>query len=153
MEVQTKQLPTRLVASMSRQVSAQEVGAFIRHALDTLESSAAEAGVATIAAPMAIYHEQFTDEQRGLVEVCWAVASKFAASEEVEFKEQAGTEVAYIVVTLGQSTEIGVYYNAVFSWIGQQRRTVIGSPRENYLAKRGTIGDNDAYIEIDVPIR
>jgi effector-binding domain-containing protein len=153
MEVQTKQLPTRLIGSISRQVTAQEVGGFIRYALDTLEGSATEAGIATTAAPMAIYHEQFTDTQPGLVEVCWAVADKFPAPSEVEFKEQGGTEVAYVVVTLRQSTDIGNTYNAVFSWISQQGRTVTGSPRENYLAKRGTIGDDDPYIEIDVPIQ
>ena len=115
MDVQTKYIPTRLVASMSRQVLAQEVGNFIRHALDTLERITTEAGIEILTPPMAIYHEQFSDEQSGLVEVCWAVASQFDAPEEVEFKEQPGTEVAYIVVTLQEFAEIAAKYNAVFA--------------------------------------
>jgi effector-binding domain-containing protein len=102
---------------------------------------------------MAIYHEQLSDEQRGLVEVCWPIAGDLQhLPDGVELKQQSATEVAYIVVSLDESADIGQKYDAVFTWIGQQGRTVAGPPRENYLAKRDTIEANDPYIEIDVPI-
>src|SRR5262249_53746838 len=109
-----------------------------------------------VAGPMlAIYHGEVNQDSDGPVEICVPVAAGNAGAEDVAVRTEPAHHEAFVRLRKAQVEfpQILSAYDAVAQWIGEQGRTIGGSPREVYFADFEAAGPEDEVCDVAFPVR
>ncbi|GHH07425.1 MerR family transcriptional regulator [Streptomyces lanatus] len=162
-EVETVDVPERVLITETRHVLAGELPAWIGASLGRLEEGARECGGIT-AAPFVVYHSDVSMESDGPAESCVPVADEAAARAWVERQGRArdtkvrvepAHRLAYTRIAKAQVAhpQILAAFEAVEEWIPKQGLWQAGPCREVYFADWDTAGAEDPVCDVAFPVR
>jgi effector-binding domain-containing protein len=150
-EVREKDVPEMLVASVTRTASLATIGKEIQEALATLMEAIGPVGFGA-GMPGTICRELGDERSDGTWEIFLPVARRFEPPAGVQVKAYPAAHVAF-AVHVGRYDEVGRVHEAIDAWLREQRRPMIGPPRELYLNDPREAGEENAVTEVQVPIR
>lgn len=150
-EVQEKDVPEMLVASVTRTASIATIGKEIQEAFSTLMAVIAPVGFGQ-GMPGTICRELGDERTDGTWEIFLPVARPFEAPEGIEVKTHAAAHVAF-ATHVGRYDEVWRAHDAVAGWVREHGRPMVGPPRELYLNDPREAGEDHAITEVQVPIR
>lgn len=140
-EVQTKEMPTMTVMSISRRVFHKELQWHLDNSINVMLVVAEASGVHIAGLPRSIYYSAISEEQDAEVEVCLPIAGTVEKQGDIKIRklpikirELPATRAASTVLTMRQSIFPGVLkgYDVVRDWIVTQKQQP-GNPQEVYL--------------------
>jgi effector-binding domain-containing protein len=150
-EVQEKDIPEMLVASVTRTASVATIGKEIQEAFATLMKAITPIGFGQ-GMPGTICSELGDERADGTWEIFLPVARRFESPEGVQVKTYPAMHVAYLV-HIGRYDEVGCAHEAIETWLREQHRPMLGPPRELYLNDPREAGEDQAITEVQVPTR
>ena len=151
-EIHERDVPEQVVLTEQRHIRVQELDEWLPAAIGRLvETAEANGG---IAAPVfVVYHGEVNEDSDGPVEVCVPITAEVDAANTSIRREPAHRE-AYTRIKKAQVEypQILSAYDAVASWIGEEGRTVAGSPREVYFTDFMAAAPTDEVCDIAFPV-
>jgi len=161
MDIQTRIVPQRDVAAISRQVLQPELESFIRWAFTEIFDVLTAAGYRTHGTTRAeptyvIFHGPVTPDQSALVEVCVPFEGTIGGHECVTTKTEPEHHEAFTPVTRAglEFPAILGAYDAVASWVHANGESIEGLPsREVYITEVPDAAPDDVVCEIAFPYR
>jgi DNA-binding transcriptional MerR regulator len=162
-EVETVDVPARVVITETRHTLADELPAWIGASLGRLEAASRECGGIT-AAPFVVYHSEVSMESDGPAEACVPIADEAAARAwaeahgrawETRVRAEPAQRLAYTRITKAQVAhpQILAAFEAVEQWIAAQGLEQSGPCREVYFADWEAAGAADPACDIAFPVR
>jgi effector-binding domain-containing protein len=149
-DVQVKEVPDELVASIRSHVSMATIGDEIGRAFSRLAEVIDPVGYGD-GPPGLITHE--IDPSAGAeIEVFMPVRERFDPPTGIEVKTLEGGPIA-AAVHRGPYDQVGSVYEAIAAWVPEHERDFAGPPRERYLNDPVEPGQGDALTEVQFPIR
>ena len=111
-----------------------------------------------VGAPFALYHETSKEaieksdaEGTAVLDIAFPIGAPIDASGEFKVYEMPAGTMA-MVVHKGPYDQCEPAYNAVFEWIAENGKQVVGPVREVYPNDPRTVAQEDILTEIHVPI-
>lgn len=150
-DVTRKEVPSQHVASVTSEVSIEEIPAAVGSAFGTIMQTIGGAGMAPSGVPFIVMHDVIDEETRGNIEMCIPVAGRFDASGQVESKEMHGGTAAS-TIHKGPYHEVAPAYHALSTWMEANDWYPCGPPREVYLNDPQEVGPGEQLTEIQWPI-
>jgi effector-binding domain-containing protein len=150
-EMQVKEVPDVLAASVVRRASMATVGKEVGEAFNELMQAVAPVGFGE-AMPGVVYLGEVGPDTEWDMRVFAPVAARFDPPEGMTVGPLEGGTFAS-TIHRGPYRECGRAYEALTAWIGEQGRQIVGPPRELYLNDPGEVGEDEALTEILFPIR
>ncbi|MFC4498802.1 MULTISPECIES: MerR family transcriptional regulator [Streptomyces] len=162
-EVETVDVPERVVITETRHTLADELPAWIGTSLGRLEKAAEACGGVT-AAPFVVYHSEVSMESDGPAEACVPVADEAAArawaeehgrSWQTRVRVEPARRLAYTRITKAQVAhpQILAAFEAVEAWMKREGWDYDGPCREVYFADWDAAGPQDAVCDVAFPVR
>ncbi|OGO18800.1 MAG: hypothetical protein A2Z14_07505 [Chloroflexi bacterium RBG_16_48_8] len=133
----------------------EDLESYIEQAIETLVAHAREREAEITEEPLGIYHGAVNEDSNGPVEICLPIYRLLQPTRGIDSRSIAPTKVASTTLTRSQAQfpDILEAYDAVFDWVRQQRRKVMGPPWEIYVGNLKSVGSEDPFIEIAWPFR
>ena len=150
-DIQVKEVPDQLVASVHRRASLATVGKEIPEAFHELSEALSPVGFGP-GMPGVEYLGDVRPETEWDMEIFMPVAPSFEPPEGIDVKVRTGATCAS-TIHRGPYSECGAAYDALASWISENGRTIVGPPRELYLNDPNEVGEKEALTEILFPIK
>ncbi len=152
-EIHEREVPEQLVLTEQRHVRVPELSQWLPEAINRLVGTAEERGGRS-GDVFVVYHGEVNEDSDGPVEVCVPVGAEGEASSDAPWRLEPGHKEAYVRITKAQVEypQILSAYDAVAQWIGAQRRTVTGSPREVYFGDFDAASPTDEVCDIAFPV-
>lgn len=149
--VKEKQVGTRLILSINKQVGIKELDAYIKQSLSSLHQFIETHNGRLLGPPFGIYHGPVNAQDDGPVEVCCPVEGQFTPTGAIVMRELAAERMASVTVNGPQCDfpDILEAYNAACDWVVQQGYETAGPPREVWH----TVPGPEARMEIQWPFR
>ncbi|MEV6169348.1 MerR family transcriptional regulator [Streptomyces sp. NPDC051954] len=162
-EVETVDVPARVVITETRHTLAGELPAWIGASLGRLEAASRECGGIT-AAPFVVYHSEVSMESDGPAEACVPIADEAAARAwaeghgrawETRVRAEPAQRLAYTRITKAQVAhpQILAAFEAVEQWIAAQGLEQSGPCREVYFADWEAAGAEDPSCDVAFPVK
>ncbi|MFI9762756.1 MerR family transcriptional regulator [Streptomyces sp. NPDC051963] len=162
-EVETVDVPARVVITETRHTLAGELPAWIGASLGRLEAASRECGGIT-AAPFVVYHSEVSMESDGPAEACVPIADEAAARAwaeghgrawETRVRAEPAQRLAYTRITKAQVAhpQILAAFEAVEQWIAAQGLEQSGPCREVYFADWEAAGAEDPACDVAFPVK
>ncbi len=162
-EIETVDVPARVVITETRHTLADELPAWIGASLGRLEAASRECGGVT-APPFVVYHSEVSMESDGPAEACVPVADEAAARSwadargwawETQVRVDPAQRLACTRITKAQVAhpQILAAFEAVEEWIAAQGLEQAGPCREVYFADWDAAGAEDPVCDIAFPVR
>ena len=152
-DVATRQVAEQRVITIQRALTVDTLPDFIMEATGVLcthveASRAKQAGPSFVA-----YHGLVDNDSDGPVEVCVPFEGTVDPVGEMHVRVEPAHAEAYTTISLAQCSFPGILdaYGAVDRWIGEQGRTVSGSPREVYFVEHTKVGPKDPFCDVAWP--
>lgn len=154
MDIKVETVRPQMVMGLTRKGSYQMIPQMLAELFGHLNAKGARiAGM-----PAFVCHETCAEEvQRAsatgcaVVEVVVPVAGKVEGTDEIKFYELPGGKML-TAVHKGPYEECGRTYQKMFTWIGKERKRVVGPIREMYLNDPRTVTPEETLTLIHVPI-
>ena len=153
-EVSITEIPTQLVVGMRKRGTYTEIGEMIA----TVWRFAAGSGAQIQGRPTFICHEtpkeamKANEQANADVEVVVPVGKKVTGTDRVTCYELPGGQMARILHK-GPYEKSAPAYKALFTWIAENHRHVVGPTREVYVNDPKKVPQEDILTEIYAPIR
>ncbi|WP_309571713.1 helix-turn-helix domain-containing protein [Deinococcus sp.] len=100
--VQTRDLPTRQLATIQKRVYQPELGGFLPPSIMRLIESIPAHGATITGPPFVIYHGAVTADSDGPVEVCVPYTGTLTPTGDITLREETAHHEAYVTVTKEQ---------------------------------------------------
>ena len=152
-EIHQRDVPEQLVLTEQRHVLVEELPAWLGQSMPRAARSADELGGMT-GPQFVIYHGEVNQDSDGPVEVCTPIdPSGDGPIDRPTRREPAHREV-YVRLRKAQVAypQILSAFDAVFGWIGAQKRSMAGPPREVYFCDFNAAGPDDEVCDVACPI-
>ncbi|HEX6230901.1 MAG TPA: GyrI-like domain-containing protein [Actinomycetota bacterium] len=150
-EVQVKEVPGLLVASVMRRASMATVGKEVPEAFRELAEAVTPIGFGD-GMPGVEYLGEVGPETEWDMRIFMPVAGTFDPPEGMTVETLPGGTYAS-TVHRGSYAGLGAAYEAITAWIDANGRRVVGPPRELYLNDPNEVGEDETLTEILFPIR
>ncbi|HET7236237.1 MAG TPA: GyrI-like domain-containing protein [Actinomycetota bacterium] len=150
-EIEVKEVPDQLVASVHRRASMSTVGKEVPEAFHELAEAVGPVGFGA-GMPGVEYLSEVGPDTEWDMEIFMPVAERFEPPEGMRVRTLAGRKFA-ATVHRGPYAECGAAYEALTSWIADSQYRMAGPPRELYLNDPNEAGQDEALTEILFPIR
>jgi len=150
-DVQVKEVPELLVASVTRYASQATIGKEIGEGFASLMEAVGPVGYGN-GMPGIAYPDVIDEWTDGTIEIFMPVARHFDPPEGMEVKLQPAMTVAW-TIHRGPYAECALAYHTLVGWIQEHGHEMAGAPRELYLNDPGEAGEDEALTEIQFPIR
>ena len=150
-EVQIKEEPELLVASITRYASAATIGKEVQEGLLALWQAVGPTGFGR-GMPGVVYYDVVDELTDGTIELFMPVARPFDTPEGIEVKTLPAMTVAS-TIHRGPYAECAPAYHSLTGWIQEHGHDIAGPPRELYLNDPREVGEDEALTEIQFPIR
>lgn len=152
-EVQVKEAPEMLVASIRRRAGWATAGKEIRDALSRLAGFVTPAGFGG-GTPGVITHEMPTEGSGGGmdIEIFMPILARVQPPEGIQVTLLPAATMAS-TIHRGPYHQIKPAYEALVTWIADHGRHIAGPPRELYLNDPGEVGEGELLTEVQFPIR
>ncbi|UCD50366.1 MAG: GyrI-like domain-containing protein [Phycisphaerales bacterium] len=153
-EVSVTEIPSHLVVGMRKRGTYAEIGEMIA----TVWRFAAGSGAQIQGRPTFICHEtpreamKANEQANADVEVVVPVAKKVPGTDRVRCYELPGGQMAKILHQ-GPYENSAPAYKALFTWIAEQHKRVVGPTREVYVNDPKKVPPEDILTEIYAPVR
>ena len=153
-EVETREVPERLLATVERHVLVGDLPTFIEESAGSLMTLLAAAG-ATTGNLLVMYHGEVNTDSDGPVEVCLPYEGEVQPAGEMRLRSEPAHKEAFTRITKGQVSFPGILeaFGAVEKWIVDTGGEMSASPREVYFADWNNVGDDDPACDVAFPIR
>ena len=154
-DVTVVEMPAQTVAGIKRTGSFSDIS----FALNELIGFVMGSGADVVGAPFALMHETGSKEDvekadregTAVIDVNFPIAKSIAGSDTVSVYELQGGTMAMIVHT-GPYEESEPAYEALFQWVEEKGRQVVGPIREVYLNDPWVVEPEEILTEIYAPI-
>ena len=153
-EVTVVEVPAQLVVGVKRTGHFSDIPA----AMGDLFGFAMSKNAQFVGAPMALYYETSKDaiekadaEGTAILDIAFPIGAPVEASGEFKVYEMPGGTMAR-VVHKGPYDQCEPAYNAVFAWIAENGKHIVGPVREVYPNDPREVAQEDILTEIFVPI-
>ncbi|HZD16870.1 MAG TPA: GyrI-like domain-containing protein [Actinomycetota bacterium] len=150
-EIQVKEVPDVLVASVRRRASMATVGKETPEAFLELMEAVGPVGYGE-GMPGVVYLGEVAPDTDWDMEIFMPVRERFDPPAGMDVRILAGTRCAS-TIHRGPYGELGAAHDALRAWIGSQGHQIAGPPRELYLNDPNEVGQEQALTEILFPIR
>ena len=158
-DVSLRSVPERMVASISRHVTASEVDAFFDDAFSRLRAFGA--GLEGITgAPFVVYYGEVSQDSDGPVELCRPVAPDTApgaapAIQDIQVRVDPAHDEAYIRLTPAEVSWPAMLpaIDALEHWGRDNDRTPRGPLRQVIIADMRTAGPDTLVCDLSIPLR
>lgn len=150
-EIEIKEIPDHLVASVRRRASIANVGKEVPEAFHELIEAVGPVGYGN-GMPGVVYYGEVGPETGWDMGIFMPVAAPFDPPEGMTVEPLEGGRFAS-TVHRGPYEECGPAYEALTAWIGEQGHQIVGPPRELYLNDPNEVGRDEALTEILFPVR
>jgi effector-binding domain-containing protein len=152
-EVEVKEAPEMLVASIRRHASWATMGKEIREGLSLLAGFVTPVGFGD-GMPGVITHAMPSEGSDGRmdVEIVMPIRKRVQPPEGIEVRLLPAATMAS-TIHRGPYHQIKPAYEALVAWITDHGRSIAGPPRELYLNDPGEVGEGESLTEIQFPIR
>jgi len=148
-DVNIKEEPDELVASVRRRIEPERIGEMVPEAFERLMGCVAPDGYGQ-GMPGLVMHDM-RDHEVADVEVFVPIAERFEPPEGVQVAVLEGGAMAATIHT-GPYDASGAAYDALTIWIDESGRRITGPPRERYLNDPHVVGLDRAKTEIEFPV-
>ena len=158
-DVSVRSMPERMVASISRHVTASEAEAFIDDAFGRLRAFGA--GLEGISgAPFVVYYGEVSQDSDGPIELCRPVALDTGpgappVSQDIQVRVEPAHDEAYIRLTPAEASWPAMLpaIDALEHWGRDHDRTPRGPLRQVFIADMRTAGPDTLVCDLTVPLR
>lgn len=153
-EIDIVEVPSHLVVGMRRRGTYAQLGEMIA----TVWRFAAGSGAQIQGRPTFICHEtpkeamKANEQANADVEVVVPVAKKVTGTDRVTCYELPGGTMARILHK-GPNEQSAPTYKALFTWIAENHKHIIGPTREVYLNDPRKVSPEEILTEIYAPVR
>jgi uncharacterized protein (TIGR02284 family) len=147
-EVRTIEMPEQTIVTMRTHTTLADLPRAMHEALETIARSVSELGV-----PLAIYHNRPFRPDDIDVEIGASVLpdAVVVTTEGISRRQLPKGTIAY-TLHVGSYENIGTAYEALYAWLRQNGRSLVGPPREVYLVGPGDVSRTEDYrTEIQIP--
>ena len=146
-EVNTKTVVEQFIVKRRTRTSLQRIGPTIHESITELYQYIGEVGARPMGPPGTIYLDDDLDREEDLqIEVYLPVERPLSGNDRLDGDVLSGGSVAY-TLHAGPFQEVGPAYPAVLKWVDQNDLKTCGPPREVYLAKGDTPGEQRAEVQ------
>lgn len=149
-EIEVKEVPDQLIASVHRRASMTTVGKEVPEAFHELAEAVAQIGFGT-GMPGVEYLGEVGSDTDWDMEIFMPVRERFEPPEGMRIRTLPGGRCA-ATVHHGPYDELGAAYEALTSWIARSEYRTAGPPRELFLNDPSDVGQEEALTEILFPI-
>jgi DNA-binding transcriptional MerR regulator len=154
-EVESREMPERMLLSIQRHVNADEITAFTTDLVLRIGDGKTPALPGIEGAPFVIYYGQVDDDNDGPVEFCRAVPAEQAEQIAARFpdlilrREPAHREF-YVRLTKSQVGPVDSIraFRALEQWAAQHGENVTGAPRTIFFANPITAEHDDPIMDV-----
>jgi hypothetical protein len=152
-DIQTRTIPGRTVAAITRHVHANEAGPFFGDAFARLR--AAGPGIDGIAGcPFVVYYGEVSDDSDGPVELCRPLAAD-PDDPDLQARTEPSHEEVFIRVAMKDMgwPALAPAADALEAWIRERQRAPAGPLRQVLIADQRTAGPDTPVCDLSVPLR
>jgi effector-binding domain-containing protein len=149
-EVEIKQIPAQLVASITVETSFATIGKEIQEAFRRLGELGHQVGFGE-GAPGLVTHRMPEPASDGVFEIFMPISREAPAPQGIVVKTLPAARAA-TTVHVGRYEDVGPAYERVASWIGEHGHRSAGPPREVYLTAPDEVPEDQAVTEVQFPI-
>lgn len=159
-QVETRWVPERRLAVVSREVTQHEVSAFLAEAYVRLfDFTNAWPGLrdadTTAASPTyAIYHGNFAGDEPAIVEACAVIDGDVAPSGQIRVRSEKAHTEAYLSMTRRRLAlpALSAAYETLGTWVVHHGRFLSQlPPREVYVTDVMKAGDDQHVCDVAIP--
>lgn len=152
--VETRETDEQKVASIEERHFVGTLSAFIDRAMGTIYGHLQDADVKT-GIPFVIYHGEVNNDSDGPVEVCVPFEGSLEPSQDIRVRMESGGKEAFTRITKSQVEfpRILEAYDAVATWIEENKLSDRSAPREIYFGDWAAIGDDEPAVDIAFPLK
>lgn len=149
-DVQVKEVPDELVASIRSHVSMASIGDEVGRDFRRLAEVVGPGGFGE--GPPGLITYEIDPSAGADIEVFMPIRERFDPPTGIEVKTLSGGSIA-TAVHRGPYDEVGSAYEAITAWVPEHDGDFVGPPRERYLNDPTEPGQVDALTEVQFPIR
>jgi DNA-binding transcriptional MerR regulator len=153
-DIQTRSLPRRELAAISRHVHVAGTDAFFADAFARLRSSGP--GLPGIAGcPFVVFYGEVSEDSDGPIELCRPVDARSQPCDGVEFRVEAAHDEAYIRLAARDLAwpAMAPAADALEQWLREHGRPPAGPLRQVMFADQRTASPEDLVCDLSVPLR
>ncbi|MCE7735010.1 MAG: MerR family transcriptional regulator [Candidatus Heimdallarchaeota archaeon] len=150
-----KKIPKLRVISKREHGSYQStIGMLINELIGVIQKTESNVEMARINGPiMFISHDDEYKEKDADIEVAIPITGRITLdSDEYEVKNLLGHDMVSLIYT-GTYEDVGIAYTKAFTYINENKFSIVGHSREIYLNDPNTVDEEELMTEIHIPVR
>lgn len=153
-QVKLREVPAVKVATIHRTVDQQALVTTMIGSETQLFQHLREAGAEPAGKWWWVYHGMVTPDSEAPVEVCVPFQGTVDPAGPIIIRIEPAHTEAYCTVSRDECAypRIMVAYDAVASWVRQERLVAVGSPREVYFASFDKTKGTDPFVHVAQPV-
>jgi DNA-binding transcriptional MerR regulator len=157
-EIETRNIPERRLAALSRHLHADETDAFFEDAFARLRS-AGQGLEGIVGCPFLVFYGEVSDDSDGPVELCRPIALRSEDSAgyrpDVEIRMEAPHDEAFIRLAMKDMDWPAMLpaVDALYTWSKEHRRYPSGALRQVLIADQRTADPDSLVCDLSLPLK